>query len=114
MNVDQIKKCLIASDEFVKTPLESLQTLDSWKIDVLRQELGEHKSDVETYILSVRGELRESITKGGEQVSETALKNICEEQTREELKLLNKIKNMRALLNNKKQLLMGDAFGKGF
>lgn len=108
---DIVTHC-IQADELCNETYDKQETkLKAWaELHSLKAQLAEDKEDMQLDILTTYAKLREEKTKQKtvngvivepEVTSEKQLENICKEETRNEARLLGKIKNKISMVNHK-------------
>ncbi len=121
--IDEIKKRCIKADEICNEKYDKEDTklkgwADLWDIKI---KLMEDKEDMQLDILTTYARIREEKTKFKEVdgvlkepeiTSEKQLENICKEETRNEARLLGKIKNKITIINHKLRQIGLDVYEK--
>ena len=119
---DIVNHC-IRADELCNETYDKNETkLKAWaELHQLKAQLAEDKEDMQLDILTTYAKIREEKTKSKnvngvmvdpEVTSEKQLENICKEETRNEARLLGKIKNKITIINHKLRQIGLDVYEK--
>ena len=112
MTIADIVNHCIRADELCNETYDKENTKEKGWVELhqLKAQLAEDKEDMQLDILTTYAKLREEKTKQKtvngiivepEVTSEKQLENICREETRNEARLLGKIKNKISIINHK-------------
>jgi len=112
MKIESIEEHCIKADELCRELYDKETTkLEAWaELHKMKANLAEDKEDIQLDILETYAQIREQKTKNkviegvlveAEITSEKQLENICKEETRNESRLLGKVKNKISIINTK-------------